>query len=363
MAERLWVGTRKGLFELRARAGQWVIERVSFLGEPVSMVLPDPRDGHIYAALNLGHWGVKFHRSTDGGQTFEELEPMVYPPQPEILAEGEPPWSLEMIWSLEPGGADQPGTIYAGTIPGGLFRSDDCGQSWTLNEALWRHESRPRWMGGGYDHPGIHSILVDPRDSQRVLLGISSAGVWLTEDGGRTWAPHCKGMVNNYMPPELQEQEIGQDPHRTVMCPAQPDRLWSSHHCGLYHSADGGTLWQQLTNCQPTCFGFAMAVHPTDPDTAWFVPEHSDMQRIPADGQVVVARTSDGGASWQVLRNGLPQEHAYDLVYRHGLDVAPDGETLALGSTTGTLWWSGDRGDGWRTISKHLPPIYCLRFG
>jgi hypothetical protein len=113
----------------------------------------------------------------------------------------------------------------------------------------------------------------------------------------------------------------------------------------------------------PSHFGFAVAVHPHDGDTAWLVPAIKDERRIPVDGKVVVVRTRDGGKSFTVLREGLPQQHAYDLVYRHGLAVNTSGETLAFGSTTGSLWVSEDQGDSWQCVSTHLPPIYCVRFG
>ena len=83
---------------------------------------------------------------------------------------------------------------------------------------------------------------------------------------------------------------------------------------------------------------------------------------VPVGAQLVVARTRDGGESFEVLRSGLPQEGAYDLVYRHGLDVDSTGERLAMGSTTGGLWVSEDQGDRWSCLSAHLPPIRAVRF-
>ena len=103
-------------------------------------------------------------------------------------------------------------------------------------------------------------------------------------------------------------------------------------------------------------------VHPRDPDTAWFVPALSDQKRAAVDGQVVVTRTRDGGRSFDVLREGLPQQHAYDLTYRHALAIAADGNQLGFGSTTGNLWVTPDQGDGWHCVSSTLPPIYAVRY-
>lgn len=188
MSERLYVGTRKGLFELRRNAaGQWLPMASHFLGEPLSMLLADPRDGALYAALNLGHFGVKLWRRDAGATDWKECAVPVYPPQPPAAEplEGqaaEPPWSLQQLWILEPGGADRPGTLWAGTIPGGLFRSDDRGASWRLNRELWERPERAQWFGGGYDHPGIHSICVDPRDSRHLTVAVSCGGVWQSHD-------------------------------------------------------------------------------------------------------------------------------------------------------------------------------------
>ncbi len=363
--ERCLVATRKGLFVLAGKNGHLEVEHTAFLGAPVSMVLSDPRDGALYAAVKHGHFGAKIHRSKDGGKTFEELPAPAYPPKPEGVSDKCPvrhterAWSLELIWSLETGA--EPGELWCGTIPGGLFRSDDGGETWALVESLWDHPSRAKWFGGGYDWPGIHSICVDPGDDRRVLVGVSCGGMWLTEDEGATWTNVGEGLVADYMPPEQRGDLEIQDPHRVVACAAAPSHMWMQHHGGVFRSRDGGRRWQQLA-VPPSSFGFAVAVHPRDPETAWFAPAHSDQVRVPVDGAVVVARTRDGGRSFTALREGLPQQHAYDLIYRHALAVAADGERLAMGSTSGSLWLSEDQGDRWRSLSTNLPPIACVRF-
>lgn len=146
-----------------------------------------------------------------------------------------------------------------------------------------------------------------------------------------------------------------------VVCPTHPDRAWIQHHNGIFRSDNGGHDWTRLS-ADPSAFGFAVAVHPREPDTAWFVPGVKDEQRFPVGGAMCVTRTRDGGKTFEALRNGLPQEHAYHLVYRHALEVAGDGQTLAMGSTTGSVWISEDSGDHWTRLSAELPPVYCLRF-
>lgn len=356
MNDRAWVATRKGLFELRKGVSGWRIANVSFLGEPVSMVLPPTSSGRMLAALNLGHFGVKVHASDDGGKSWNEVATPTYPEQP-ADAKG-PAWKMVQIWSMEA----RNGTVWAGTLPGGLFRSDDGGASWTLNDALWNRPERAEWFGGGYDVPGIHSICPHPTRDGELLVGVSCGGVWITRDDGQTWSVHCDGMHAAYMPPDQAENPNTQDPHRVVRCASAPDVLWTQDHCGIWKSADNAGRWEEV-KAPLSSFGFAVAVHPSRPETAWFVPGVADQQRIPVEGQLVVNRTRDGGKSFETLREGLPQEACYDLTYRHGLDIAPDGEQLLMGTTTGSLWSTSNGGDSWSTVSNHLPPIYAVRFG
>lgn len=371
MSERFFVGTRKGLFSVeRAGRGSWRVARASFLGDQVPMLLPDRRDAALYAALGHGHFGSKLHRSADGGETWTEFAAPAYPPKPEgyqdppnPMNNNRPiPWNLELIWSLETGGDDQPGVLWCGTLPGGLFKSADCGASWSMVRSLWDRPERGEWFGGGYDYPGIHSVCVDPRDSRRVTVGVSCGGVWQTTDAGASWRCSATGMRAEYMPPERANDPNIQDPHRVVQCPAAPDTLWAQHHNGIFVTTNRCESWSECSGVQPSAFGFAVAVHPRDARTAWFVPATKDEKRFPVGGKVVVTRTRDGGRAFDTLTDGLPQEHAYDLVFRHALDVDASGDRLAFGSTTGSLWVSEDQGDSWHCVSTHLPPIFCVRF-
>ena len=356
MNDRAWIATRKGLFELRRQGLGWRIARVSFLGEPVTMLLPPDGSGRMLAALNLGHFGVKLHASDDAGAQWHEVATPVYPPQPPDAAG--PEWKLVQVWSLEASA----GRVWAGTLPGGLFTSADRGDSWQLVEALWNQPGRTDWFGGGYPCPGIHSICPHPTQADELLLGISCGGVWHSPDAGGQWALRTRGLSAAYMPPEQAEDGNIQDPHCVARCAAAPDVLWCQHHNGIWRSADNALTWQEL-KAPVSSFGFAVAAHPQDPQTAWFVPAEADQRRVPVGAALVVNRTRDGGASFETLRQGLPQQDAYDLVYRHGLAVGDDGRTLLMGSTTGGLWTSFDAGDHWHTVSLNLPPIAAVRLG
>jgi hypothetical protein len=350
-------------------ASKWSISRATFVGDNVTLLMHDPRNGNLLAALNHGHFGIKLQASRDGAETWTENPVPQYPPLPEGYEPKPNPftgrpleWSLKLIWSLAPGGSNEPGVVWCGTMPGGLFKSENNGESWELNRSLWDDPRREDWGPNGAEYPGIHSICVDPRDSHHVSIGVSTGGVWITRDSGKTWDLTGQGMRAEYTPPEQQFDPIAQDVHCLVQCEANPEAFWVQHHNGIFRSTDGAASWTEIKDVKPSVFGFPVAVHPKDPNTAWFVPSTKDEKRCPTDGRVVVNRTRDGGVTFETLRKGLPQEHAYDLVYRHGLDVDETGERLVFGSTTGSVWISEDGGDSWQTVSSNLPPVYAVQF-
>jgi len=252
------------------------------------------------------------------------------------------------------------GVVWCGTIPGGLFKSEDGGDSWAMVRSLWDIEERKQWMGGGMDYAGIHSICVDPRDSDHVTVGVSICGAYVTRDGGESWVAKSSGMRAEYVPPEQAGDAAVQDPHLIAHCPGEPDTIWAQHHNGVFVTRDGCEQWDEVKDIDPSTFGFAVAVHPDDGDTAWLVPGVKDEIRVPVDGKLVVTKTTDGGKSWRKMTKGLPRKDSYDLVFRHALKVDETGERLAFGSTTGNLWISEDGGESWDQVSGTLPPVYCV---
>ncbi len=363
MSDVVHVASRKGLFSFRRQGDGWTAGPPAFLGEPVSAVLTDPRDGAIYAALRLGHFGVKLHRSRDQGRTWTELKAPAFPAvePPEEKPDEKAP-SVDTVWALSAGGADQPGWIWAGIAPSALFLSRDHGDNWALVDSLYDLPERKGWFGGGTDLPAPHSIRVDPRDSRKVTIAISCGGVWKSDDAGESWRLAGKGLRAAFMPPDQAYNQNIQDPHLIAQCPAAPDVVWCQHHNGIFKSEDGGETFAEITEVSPSTFGFAVAVHPADPATAWFVPAVKDELRVPVDGRLVVTRTRDGGRTFETLSEGLPSP-SWDLIYRHALDVDATGDRLAMGSTTGNLWLSENGGERWTQLSSHLPPIAQVAFG
>ncbi|MGX5175118.1 WD40/YVTN/BNR-like repeat-containing protein [Aliikangiella sp. IMCC44653] len=350
-----FIATRKGLFRLFS---DWSLSKVAFEGVPVTSFVINSADGVCYAGLNHGHFGVKMHRSADWGETWQEVSAPAYP-KAEEPDKGE---SVELIWSLAFARPENSDELWLGTVPGGLFYSNNGGKSWTLNQSLFDYQQQHEWFGGGYDKPGIHSICVDPRNSQHIRVAISCGGVWQTLDAANSWSNVANGMRAEYMPPEQAFDLNIQDPHYMVQCKAHPDYFWVQHHNGIFKSSDSANHWQEIENVKPSNFGFAVAVHPNNPQQAWFVPGVKDECRVPVDAKLVVTRTKDGGETFESLSQGLPEQACYDLIYRHALDVDVTGERLLMGSTTGNLWISENEGDQWRCLSHYLPPIYAVHF-
>jgi photosystem II stability/assembly factor-like uncharacterized protein len=355
MSDRMLVATRKGLITFERKSGGWTIAATDFPGIAVTAVLRDPRDAALYAALKHGHFGSKLHRSDDDGRSWQELPAPAFPAD----APGAP--ALFQIWTLEAGGRAQPGRLWIGAIPAGLFRSDDRGEHWELMTGLWNVPEREKWFGGGYDQAGIHTVSPDPRDPEQVFVAISCGGVWDSGNDGNTWTVRGKGLIAAYVPPDQAGNPEVQDPHRVARCAGAPDVMWMQHHNGIFRSTDAGATWTQLKPPGDD-FGFAVAAHPRDANTAWFVPAMKDEVRMPRNGALAVRRTHDGGKSWETFTDGLPQDDAYDLIYRHGVDVDETGTQLAMGSTTGGLWVSDNGGERWQLVNAHLPPIYAVRF-
>lgn len=357
------VASRKGVFVLKNGKGGWRITNHSHEAAAAPYAFRDHRTGTLWASLDHGHWGSKIQRSEDMGKTWREIEAPKYPKSARAKpwTTGKPqPATLSYIWTIAPGGDDRPERLYLGTEPGGLFRSDDGGETFALNKGLWNHPSRlDGWFGGGRPLPGLHSVEVDPRDSTRVSIGVSCAGVFETRDDGRTWEPRNKGLTADFLPDP--NAEIGQDPHFLQACARHPDVMWQQNHCGIFRTTDGGKQWEAVSKGgELPHFGFAVAVDEKNPERAWVVPAVADTHRYAVDGKLCVCATKDGGKTWRAFRKGLPQKNCYDVTFRHALDRRKG--ALAFGTTTGNLFYSPDRGRTWETISHHLPPIYSVRF-
>lgn len=354
----LLAGTSKGLVVYRKVNGNWEAADIFFRGMPLTLVYVDRRTNTWWAGIVHRHWGQKLHRSADEGKNWTEVKAPKYP-ETTKLSSGKSA-TLKKIWTIEQAGSDRPNGLWIGTEPGGLFYSEDNGESFFLVESLWNHPSRSdenQWFGAGRDHPFIHSVVVDPRDSDHVYIAVSCAGVFETRDGGKNWNPQNKGLIAAYLPnPNV---EVGHDPHRMLLCEANPDVLWQQNHCGVFRSTDAGENWANVTDEKGLAnYGFALAVDAENPLRAWTIPAISDLERVAPDLALCVCHTQDGGISWQALRKGLPQKNTFDIVFRHSFDNCQ--ETMAFGTTNGNLYLSENYGESWKLISNNLARVESI---
>jgi photosystem II stability/assembly factor-like uncharacterized protein len=202
--------------------------------------------------------------------------------------------------------------------------------------------------------------VLDPQNPQRMLIAISAAGVYRTDDGGRSWRARNVGVRAEFLPDK--HPEFGQCVHKVVHHPSRPERLFLQNHWGLYRSDDWGDTWHDIANGVPSDFGFAMVMHPSDADTVYIIPLESDQFRCTPEAKLRVYRTSDAGASWKPLSNGLPQVGAYETVLRDSL--AADSLTSAgiyFGTRSGKLFGSNDAGESWKELADGLPPVVCVK--
>jgi hypothetical protein len=364
----LLLGTRKGAWILGSDGDRrpWSVDGPHFLGHIVQHAVLDPRDRRtLLLAMRTGHLGPTVFRSTDMGQNWAEAT------RPPAFTTGDPlERALRGVFWLSPGHPDEAGVWYAGGSPQGLFRTEDGGDTWTTVDGWNDHPMWETWCEypeeNTPDGSMLHSVIVDPRTSDHLYLGLSGGGVFESTDGGKDWAPLNQGCAADFFPDPF--PEFGHDPHCVRLHPLMPDRLYQQNHCGIYRMERAEGRWERIGDNMPRDIGdigFPIELHPRDPDTAWVFPmDGTDVwPRTSPDGRPATYVTRDAGASWTRKDRGLPQS-AWFTVKRQAMTVDDaDPVGVYFGTTSGELWGSADEADTWAPIAQHLPEIYSLEFG
>jgi photosystem II stability/assembly factor-like uncharacterized protein len=361
---RVLVGTRKGAFILTSdeKREKWDVTGPHFGGWEIYHLKGSPvNPNRLYASQSSGWFGQIVHRSDDGGVTWETVGN-------ELVYDGVPgthqwydgtahPWEFTRIWHLEPSLTD-PDTIYAGVEDAALFRSTDAGQTWQELSGLREHGTGSSWQPGA-GGLCLHTIILDPTNPERIIIAISAAGAFRTDDGGKTWLPINQGLQSEYIPDP--EAEVGHCVHHIAMHPSRPNVLFMQKHWDVMRSDNAGDSWHEVSGNLPSDFGFVVDVHAHEPDTIYVVPIKSDSEHYPPEGKLRVYRSRTGGNEWEALTNGLPQSDCYVNVLRDAMAV----DTLEscgvyFGTTGGQVYVSPDSGDNWLTIVRDLPAVLSV---
>ncbi|SFC40030.1 hypothetical protein SAMN04487968_10682 [Nocardioides terrae] len=356
MATRLLVGTRKGLWIGTSDDAR---EEWSFSGphhnmEEIYSCMIEPGTGRILAGASSLWLGSLVRTSEDGGETWTEAS-VKFPDDVDA--------SVARIWQLMPGApsdATAGRTIWAGTEPGAIFRSTDGGRSFELERGLWDHPHRTEW-NAGFGGQAFHTLLPHPTDPLSLTAAISTGGVYQTRDGGVSWQPRNDGLRAIFLPEGMQFPEFGQCVHKVARHPSRPERLYLQNHGGVYRSDDEGATWKSIADGLPTDFGFAMVVHPHEPDTIYTFPIGAGESRFPPEAKARVWRSRDAGETWEALDKGLP-DPCYVAVMRDAMCVDDHEQAgVYVGARNGTVWASNDAGESWREIISELPDVMVVR--
>src|SRR3954466_11216386 len=311
---RVLVGTRKGAFVLTSdeKRERWDVCGPHFGGWEMYHLKGSSVDpNRLYASQSSGWFGQTMQRSDDGGRTWN-------PVGNEFIYDGVPgthqgddgtqhPWEFPRVWHLEPSLTD-PDTVYAGVEDAALVRSTDAGQTWHELSGLREHPTGAQWQPGA-GGMCLHTILLDPSHPERMVIAISAAGAFRSDDGGRTWKPINQGLRSEFIPDPT--AEVGHCVHHVALHPARPDVLFMQKHWDVMRSDDAGDSWHEISGNLPTDFGFVIDVHAHEPETIYVVPIKSDGEHYPLDGKLRVYRSRTGGNEWEPLAKGLPQSNCY----------------------------------------------------
>ncbi len=385
---RVLVGTKKGAFILTSdgKRERWEVSGPHFAGWEIYHVKGSPADpNRLYASQTSGWFGQLIQRSNDAGKTW--IQPGTPPGQPTTTPDGMPkgesnkfvydtsketgkpltthqwydgtqhPWEFKRVWHLEPSLTD-PDTVYAGVEDAALFRSNDGGQTWQELAGLRGHGSGSRWMPGA-GGMGLHTILLDRSHPERIFTAISAAGVFRTDDAGKTWRPMNRGLYSQHIPEP--KAEVGHCVHRIAMHQSRPNVLFMQKHWDVMRSDDAAESWQEVSGNLPTDFGFVIDVHAHEPETIYVVPIKSDSEHFPPDGKLRVYRSRKGGNEWEELTKGLPQCACYVTVLRDAMAIdSLDKCGVYFGTTGGQGYASADAGDSWTAIVRDLPAVLSV---
>ncbi|MBX8640074.1 MAG: exo-alpha-sialidase [Thermoplasmata archaeon] len=350
----LMVGTKKGAFLFRSKDGRrsWKASGPFFRGKQIYHFTYDRRNGTLLASVNSEQWGPTVSISHDLGESWKESKSPPRFPESSGL-------SVARVWNIRPGNESAPERLYLGVEPACLFKSNDRGETWQVDEGLLNHSTRKDWSPGN-GGLCLHTILPDDRNESSLHVGISAVGTLFSSDGGDNWDFQNRNVLADFFPGAKKYPVFGQCVHKLVRNRKKPDTLFQQNHCGVFRSRNNGKSWTKITGNLPSRFGFPIAIDDSGGSRIFVAPLEGDYSRIPENGRFSVWASDNEGGEWFPLNRGIPKV-AYFEVLRDGMKA--DGEDpcgIYFGTTTGHLYYSRNAGDSWSCISNILPPIFSV---
>ena len=247
-----------------------------------------------------------------------------------------------------------PATWYVAVGSGGVWKTDNAGVTWTS-------------LFDGQGSYSIGALAIDPNNPHTVWVGTGENvggrhvaygdGIYRSRDGGKTW--ENQGLAES--------EHIGMilvDPRDSnVVYVASQGPLWSAGgERGLYKSTDGGVNWEKILGGGPYTGVNEVHFDPRDPDVL-YASTHQRYRNVAAlmntGPESGIHKSTDSGATWRELSNGLPKKEMGEDMGKIGLAVSPvDPDvvyaTIELGRRTGGFWRSVDGGESWEKRSEYV---------
>src|SRR5438309_373321 len=325
-ADEVLIGTANGIVALKRSGGEWRESRRMLDGKHVGSIAIEPTRNVIFAGVH----GGGLWASEDGGQSWERRDAGI---------------EQDDFYGLNCVQAGNEVRIYAGTEPAHLYVSTDFGKSWTELRSLLDMPSREKWTFPAPPHEShVKNIMFDPSDPNTIYAGVEVGGAFKSTDAGKTWTE----MSGFY-----------EDVHRLMTVAGRPNDVYMSTGRNLYHSTDKGGSWNVMPLPEDRItYPDALVILPKQPDVM-FTAGASDSPgrwRTSKDANAAIARTRDAGRTWEYLSGGLPG-HLRGNIEGMTMNAFPGGFELFAGTTDGDVFFSENEGETWATIGQNLPPV------
>ena len=232
-----------------------------------------------------------------------------------------------------------PHIMYAGTTPPQMFFSDTAGLRWQQLDTFRHIPEAESWRFPLPPYRAkITGILFHPQYSDIVLASLACGGLLGSLDCGINWMERPLGI----------EREV----NGITLHPLNPNRLFATTSTGIYRSDDLGSSWVVLDNGLPYMYARCLTISPGNPNFIMACISQSRESSI----QQMMIRSLDGGDTWEVCINGLPDLTTQIVTC---LDAIGD-NCFAVGTSKGNVYLTSDGGQFWQHVHRDIAPINAI---